>query len=139
MVSLFSPLHYNRKSIHMKKAFFFLSLFALQYGYAQIQYPATRKVDTTDDYFGTKVPDPYRWLEDDNSEETKAWVKQQNAITQNYLSQIPYRNKVHKRLQELWNYTRYSAPSKEGDWWYFTKNNGLQNQSVWYRQKTLSA
>src|SRR5215204_6318316 len=112
----------------MKKACLALSIFLVQQGVAQIQYPLTRKVDTVDNYHGTSVADPYRWLEDDNSDETKAWVKAQNAVTQNYLSQIPYRDKVRKRLQELWNYTRYSAPFREGDYWYFTKNDGLQNQ-----------
>jgi prolyl oligopeptidase len=122
----------------MKKAWIAFSLFLVQQGYAQLNYPLTRKVDTVDNYFGIKVPDPYRWLEDDNSEETKAWVKAQNTVTHDYLSKIPYRDKVHQRLQELWNYTRYSAPFKRGDWWYFTKNDGLQNQSVWYRQKDLN-
>jgi prolyl oligopeptidase len=122
----------------MKKACLALSIFLVQQGAAQIPYPLTRKVDTVDNYHGTTVADPYRWLEDDNSEETKAWVKAQNNVTQNYFAQIPYRDKVRKRLQELWNYTRYSAPFREGDWYYFTKNNGLQNQSVWYRQKGLN-
>ncbi|HEU4901299.1 MAG TPA: S9 family peptidase, partial [Flavisolibacter sp.] len=122
----------------MKKTGLLLSLFFLQQANAQLHYPATRKVDTVDNYFGTRVADPYRWLEDDNSDETKAWVKEQNSVTQNYLSQIPYRDKVRKRLQELWNYTRYSAPVREGEWYYFTKNDGLQNQSVWYRQKGLN-
>ncbi|WP_121353485.1 prolyl oligopeptidase family serine peptidase [Flavisolibacter nicotianae] len=122
----------------MKKTGLLLSLFFLQQANAQLQYPATRKVDTVDNYFGTSVADPYRWLEDDNSDETKAWVKAQNTVTQDYLSQIPYRDKVRKRLQELWNYTRYSAPFREGEWYYFTKNDGLQNQSVWYRQKGLN-
>lgn len=123
----------------MRKFSGLILLLLVQYGYAQFQYPVTKKVDTVDNYHGTTVPDPYRWLEDDNSEETKAWVKSQNAVTQNYLSNIPYRDKVHKRLEELWNYTRYSAPFKEGDYYYFTKNDGLQNQSVWYRQTSLGA
>jgi prolyl oligopeptidase len=121
----------------MKKACLALSLLAVHHTYAQ-QYPVTRKVDTIDTYHGTAVADPYRWLEDDNSDETKAWVKEQNAVTQSFLSRIPYRDKVHKRLQELWNYTRFSAPSRQGGYYYFTKNDGLQNQSVWYRQKGLS-
>ena len=122
----------------MRSACLALSLLAVQQIGAQLQYPATRKVDTVDIYHGTSVADPYRWLEDDNSDETKAWVKAQNTVTQGYLSQIPYRDKVRKRLQELWNYTRYSAPFKRGQYWYFTKNDGLQNQSVWYRQKELN-
>jgi prolyl oligopeptidase len=123
----------------MKKISGLFLLLLSQYGNAQAQYPVTRKVDTVDNYHGTSVADPYRWLEDDNSEETKAWVKAQNTVTQAALSAIPYRDKVRKRLEELWNYTRYSAPFKEGGYYYFTKNDGLQNQSVWYRQKSLDA
>src|SRR4051812_8704283 len=78
--------------------------------WAQLQYPQTLKVDTVDTYFGTAVPDPYRWLEDDNSTETKAWVSEQNKVTQGYLTAIPYRDKIKKRLEEVWNYARYSAP-----------------------------
>lgn len=104
---------------------------------AQIKYPETKKVDTVDNYHGTAVADPYRWLEDDNSEETKAWVKAQNEVTENYLAGIPYRKEVKKRLEELWNYPKYSSPFKEGDYYYFFKNDGLQNQSVAYRQKGL--
>lgn len=106
--------------------------------HAQIQYPQTRKVDTVDTYLGTRVPDPYRWLEDDNSAETKAWVTAQNEITQQYLAAIPYRQQIKKRLQEVWNYARYSAPFRRGTFYYYTKNNGLQNQNVWYRQQTLT-
>jgi len=101
---------------------------------AQIKYPPTKKVPQTDNYFGTVIADPYRWLEDDNSAETKAWVKDQNVVTNNYLSKIPYRAAVKKRLEEMWNYTKYSSPFKEGDYYYFYKNDGLQNQSVLYRQ-----
>jgi prolyl oligopeptidase len=122
----------------MKRLYFALILLTVQQSYAQLTYPATRKVDTVDNYHGTTVADPYRWLEDDNSEETKAWVKEQNKVTFDYLSRVPYRDKVRKRLQELWNYARYSAPFKEGGWWYFSKNDGLQNQNVWYRQKELN-
>ena len=101
-------------------------------------YPETRK-DTTvvDDYFGTKVKDPYRWLEDDRSEETAAWVKAENEVTQDYVSQIPYRNAVRERLTELYDYPKYGAPSKEGEYYFFFKNDGLQNQSVLYRQHGL--
>ena len=105
---------------------------------AQLQYPQTKKTDSVDDYHGTKVSDPYRWLEDDNSEETKAWVLAQNKTTQQYLSAIPYRHQVKKRLEELWNYPRYSSPFKEGDFYYYYKNDGLQNQSILYRQKGLA-
>jgi len=99
------------------------------------QYPDTRKTDQTDDYFGTMVPDPYRWLEDDRSEETKNWVMAQNKVTADYLSNIPFRDAIKKRITQLWNYEKYSAPFKEGGYTYYYKNNGLQNQSVLYRQK----
>ena len=88
-------------------------------GFSQLQYPATRKTDTIDNYHGKKVADPYRWLEDDNSEETKAWVIAQNVTTDRYLATIPYRQQVRKRLEELWNYPRYSSPFKEGEFYYF--------------------
>jgi prolyl oligopeptidase len=124
----------------MKKLIFSLFLFSCAFWVqAQLKYPVSKKVDTVDNYFGTQIPDPYRWLENDNSEETKGWVKEQNKVTFDYLSTIPYRDKVRSRLQELWNYTRYSAPSKAGQYYYFSKNDGLQNQNVWYRQKTLDA
>jgi prolyl oligopeptidase len=98
------------------------------------QYPETRKTDQSDEYFGTKVADPYRWLEDDRSEETKDWVIKQNKVTSSYIAQIPFRDAIKKRLTELWNYEKYSAPFKEGGYTYFYKNDGLQNQSVLYRQ-----
>lgn len=99
------------------------------------QYPETKKSADADTYFGTKVNDPYRWLEDDLSEETKDWVQRQNKVTQDYLSKIPFRAAIQKRLTELWNYEKYSAPFKEGEYTYFYKNDGLQNQYVLYRQK----
>ena len=98
------------------------------------QYPDTRKTEQTDDYFGTKVSDPYRWLEDDRSDETKAWVVAENKVTTGYIEQIPFRDAIKKRLTELWNYAKYSAPFKEGAYTYFYLNDGLQNQSVLYRQ-----
>ncbi len=122
----------------MKKIFFFFLFLAPLLLTAQLQYPTTKKGDVVDDYHGTKVADPYRWLEDDNSEETKAWVTEQNKVTQDYLSKIPFRDKVKKRLEELWNYPKYSSPFKEGEYYYFFKNEGLQNQSVAYRQKGLN-
>ncbi|HEX8348587.1 MAG TPA: S9 family peptidase, partial [Hymenobacter sp.] len=99
-----------------------------------LPYPPTKKVDTTNTYFGTSVPDPYRWLENDQAPETKAWVQEQNKVTQNYLAQIPFRAAIHKRLETLWNYEKYGAPFKEGKYTYFTKNTGLQSQSALYRQ-----
>jgi prolyl oligopeptidase len=98
-----------------------------------IDYPETKKADTVDVYFGTEVKDPYRWLEDDRSEETEAWVKSQNNVTQFYLDNIPYIDKLNKRLTEIWDYEKVGAPFKEGNHFYFYKNNGLQNQSVLYR------
>jgi prolyl oligopeptidase len=102
-----------------------------------LPYPQTAKSDVVDDYFGTQVADPYRWLEDDNSPETADWVKAQNEVTENYRSQITFRNKIRERLTDIWNYPRYSTPFKKGDFYYFFKNDGLQNQSVLYRQKGL--
>jgi len=99
-------------------------------------YIQTKKVDTVDTYFGTEVPDPYRWLEDDRSPETEAWVKEQNEVTFGYLEKIPFRQQLKERLEKLWNYEKIGAPFKEGDYTYFVKNDGLQNQSVWYRYKT---
>jgi prolyl oligopeptidase len=100
----------------------------------EIKYPETRKDATVDTYFGTTVPDPYRWLEDDRSAETAAWVKSENEFTFNYLDQIPYRNTIKARMEKLWNYERISAPFREGDFVYYYRNNGLQNQSVLYRK-----
>ena len=96
-------------------------------------YPRTERTDVTDNYFGTEVPDPYRWLEDDNSEATAAWVKAQNVVTQDYLSQIPFRGAIRERLTELWNYPKEGIPAKHGDAWYYFYNDGLRNQSVLYR------
>ncbi|MGJ1204752.1 prolyl oligopeptidase family serine peptidase [Sphingobacterium lactis] len=98
-------------------------------------YPQTKKGDVTDIYFGTNVEDPYRWLEDDLSQETKDWVKAENEVTNDYLGQIPFRENIRKRLEHLWNYEKVGAPFKEGDYIYFTKNDGLQNQYVIYRKK----
>jgi len=100
-----------------------------------LTYPETNKVDTVDVYFDTEVKDPYRWLEDDMSDETAAWVEAQNKVTFGYLDEIPYREELKNRLEKLWNYEKFSAPFKEGDYTYFYKNDGLQNQYVVYRQK----
>ncbi|SKC99502.1 prolyl oligopeptidase [Chitinophaga ginsengisegetis] len=102
-----------------------------------ITYPETKKVDTIDNYHGTQIADPYRWLEDDHSPETKAWVDAQNKVTENYLSNIPFRAEIRKRLEELWNYPKNGAPTKHGNYYYFFKNDGLQNQSILYRSATL--
>ncbi len=100
-----------------------------------INYPQSRQGDVVDNYFGTEVADPYRWLEDDRSSETEAWVKAQNNTTFAYLKQIAYRDQIREKLQQSWNYERIGAPFKEGDYTYFYKNDGLQNQFVLYRQK----
>ena len=102
--------------------------------HAQIKYPQTKKTDKVDSYFETKIPDPYRWLEDDRSTETADWVKAQNQLTFGYLSAIPFRNAIKERMEKLWNYEKVSAPFKEGKYTYYYKNNGLQNQSVLYRK-----
>jgi prolyl oligopeptidase len=96
-------------------------------------YPETKKTETIDTYFGTEINDPYRWLEDDKSTETASWVKEENKVTFDYLSKISFRSKIKERMEKLWNYEKISAPFKEGDYTYFYKNNGLQNQSVLYR------
>ncbi len=105
----------------------------------KIEYPETKKVDQVDDYHGTRVSDPYRWLEDDNSEETLAWVKAQNAVTFAYLEKLRQREPLRARLTELWNYPRYGAPFQKGGRYFFFKNDGLQNQSVLYKQASLDA
>lgn len=101
----------------------------------QLTYPETRKDQVVEDYFGTAVDDPYRWLEDDMSDETAAWVAAQNKVTRSFLDQIPYREDLRKRLEELWNYEKVGAPFVEGEYTYFYKNDGLQNQYVIYRFK----
>jgi prolyl oligopeptidase len=99
-----------------------------------MKYPSTKEVIVTDNYFGTVVSDPYRWLEDDRSEETKAWVTEQNNCTNTYLKQIPFRNSIKERLLKLMDYEKFSQPFKEGRYTYYYKNSGLQNQSLLYRQ-----
>ena len=101
----------------------------------KIQYPETKQVDTVDQYFETSVKDPYRWLEYDRSTETEAWVRSQNETTFDYLDKIPFRSTLKKSLEKLWNYEKIGSPFKEGDYTYFYKNNGLQNQYVIYRYK----
>ena len=101
----------------------------------KVNYPETKTIDHTDNYFDSIVPDPYRWLEDDRSTETGEWVKSQNEVSFDYLNKIPFRGAIRERLAKLWDYEKYSAPFKEGDYTYFYKNDGLQNQYVLYRQK----
>lgn len=103
----------------------------------ELTYPETKKVDTVDTYFDTEVKDPYRWLEDDMSEETGDWVEDQNKVTFGYLDKIPYRSELKNRLEKLWNYEKLTRPFKEGDFTYYRKNDGLQNQYVVYRKKKM--
>jgi len=103
-----------------------------------LQYPVTKTVDHVDTYHGVRVPDPYRWLEDDTSAETAAWVEAQNKVTFAYLDKIPYRAALTKRLKSLFDYAKYGSPSRKGEYYFFSKNDGLQNQSVLYIQKGLN-
>jgi len=105
--------------------------------YSQINYPITKTVKQTDDYHGVKVEDPYRWLEDDNSLETKSWVELQNKVTNQYFSQISNRDKIKSRLTELWNYEKMNTHFKKGKLFFSFRNNGLQNQSILYSQTSL--
>lgn len=105
--------------------------------FSQMNYPVTKTVKQTDDYHGTKVEDPYRWLEDDNSPETKVWVENENKVTNKYLAQIPFREKIRTRLTELWNFDKMSVPYKKGKFYFSYRNDGLQNQSVFYTQTSL--
>jgi len=100
-----------------------------------LKYPTTEKSVVIDSYFGTDIQDPYRWLEDDLSEETMDWVNNQNKTTFNYLNSIPYKKNIKKRLEQIWNYEKRTSPFNEGDYTYYYKNNGLQNQYVVYRKK----
>jgi prolyl oligopeptidase len=123
----------------MKTLLFLCSLINLsvmaQQANSKYKYPQTKMIDQQDVFFGTTVKDPYRWLEDDRSEATAQWVKEQNKVTNSYLSAIPFRNAIKEKLTKVWNFEKYSAPFKEGGYTYFYKNNGLQNQFVLYRQK----
>src|SRR5688500_14886947 len=105
-----------------------------------LTYPTTKKVDVVDEYHGTKVVDPYRWLEDDvrTNPEVAGWVEAQNKVTFGFLESIPEREKIKKRLTELWDYEKYGSPFKAGGRYYFQKNEGLQNQSVLYVQESLA-
>ena len=122
--------------INYEKTILIMAITTAGISFAQnkIQYPETKKGETVDIYFDTKVNDPYRWLEDDKSAETGAWVKAQNEVTYGYLDKIPFRDALKKRMEKLWNYEKIGAPFIEGKFTYFSKNNGLQNQSVIYRK-----
>lgn len=104
-----------------------------------LSYPSTRTTNTTDTYHGVSVPDPYRWLEDPNTDETAQWVVAQNKVTFGYLNALPGRDQLNARLTELWNYERYGTPFKQADRYFYYKNDGLQNQSVLYTLPTLDS
>ena len=132
----------------MKKLFFFSSIVLLascsgnkqnnQASIEHLPYPQAAKVDTTDDYFGTKITDPYRWLENDTSPQTEEWVEGENKVTFDYLDKIPFRQQMKDRLTQVWNFEKFGAPFKKGKYYFFYKNDGLQNQSVLYVQEGLS-
>jgi prolyl oligopeptidase len=104
-----------------------------------LQYPSARKSDVVDDYHGTKVVDPYRWLEDPDSPESRSWIDAENHLTEGYLADIPARATIRDRLTKLWNYPKFGAPFRKAGRYFFFKNDGLQNQSVLYKQASLSA
>jgi len=115
--------------------FLFLSL---GNSFAQLKYPATKKVNQADDYFGTKVSDPYRWLEYDTAADTKRWIETERNFTENYLSKIPFRELIKKQVEKVINYPRYFSGFKAGEYIFFSRNDGLQNQAVYYYQKGLN-
>src|SRR5437773_2859843 len=98
----------------------------------QLTYPTSKKVEQADDYHGTKIADPYRWLEDLDSDETRQWVEAQNKVTFAWLAHVPARESIRRRLTELWNYERYGLPHKKGGRYFYTRNDGLQNQNAVY-------
>ncbi len=112
---------------------------AVPAGAQTLQYPTARKSDVVDDYYGTRVPDPYRWLEDPDSPESRAWIDAENQLTEAYLAAIPARTTIRDRLTKLWNYPKYGAPFRKARRYFFFKNDGLQNQSVLYQQASLTA
>ena len=116
---------------------FTITMFMISNVDAQYNYPVAEKVDSVDIYFGQNVADPYRWLEDDNSDQTAQWVAAENKITHDYLSKIPFREDLEERLTKIWNYPKYGVPFKKGDNYFFFKNDGVQNQSVMYITNSL--
>ncbi len=123
----------------MKRLFLILILLGFTTGASaqRLNYPETRKERHADEYFGVTVSDPYRWMEEMNSDEVKDWVKKENEVTFAYLDKIPFRDKIRARLNEIWNYPKYGAPFKAGEYYFFYKNDGMQNQSVLYIQKGI--
>lgn len=126
----------NLKSIFPAAFIFFIA--CAPQNQNKLTYPQTNKVEQTDTYFGTMVADPYRWLENDTTAETAAWVDAENKVTFDYLDKIPFRSKIKERLEKIWNFPKYSAPFKKKEYYFFYKNDGLQNQSVLYYQKGLN-
>ena len=122
---------------HLRVGIAILTMSAALSAQSGLLYPDSRTVDHVDTYHGVKVPDPYRWLEDDTSADTAKWVEAQNKVTFGYLEKIPFRAQLTDRLKQLYNYAKYSAPSRKGDYFFFRKNDGLQNQSVLYIQKGI--
>ena len=105
----------------------------------KLSYPETKTTDVTDDYHGTQIADPYRWLENDTTAETAAWVEAQNKVTFDYLQKIPFREQIKNRLTKIWDYPKYSVTFKKGTRYFYFKNDGMQNQSVMYVQENLEA
>src|SRR6266496_3256388 len=138
-MTIFIPMRHFQNRDLIFAAVLLSALFCSQGLPAQssLVYPKTRQTNQVDDYNGAKVTDPYRWLEDDNSPETKAWVEAQNKVTFGWLDQIPERKALKEKLTRLWNYERYGIPSKEGGRYFFSKNDGLQNQAVLYTVESL--
>ena len=139
---LFYNYSLTTRIIIMKKLFLIVSFSSLIFSCTptieqgiKMEYPQTKKVDQVDEFFGTQVSDPYRWLEQTDAPEVKEWIEAENKVTVDYLSQIPYREKLESRLRTLWDYEKLSAPRKRGAYTYYYKNDGLQNQSVLYRTK----
>lgn len=127
-----------KKFTYLILLFLLTNLAAKAQGKSKLTYPAIAKGTTVDEYHGTRIPDPYRWMENDTAAEVKDWVSAENKVTQDYLAQIPYRDKIKARLKELWDYPKYSAPFKKGKHYFFYKNDGLQNQSILYVQDDLN-
>ncbi|MBI3512122.1 MAG: S9 family peptidase [Bacteroidetes bacterium] len=127
-----------KKYLSLLPAAFFLFTCSENNSTKKYNYPFARKVDTVDNYFGTKVPDPYRWLEDDRSDSTKKWVDEENALTQDYLSKISFRDKIKERLKQVWNFEKMSAPYLKGKRYFYSRNNGMQNQSELYCKNGLN-
>lgn len=123
----------NFKTIAVSAAGLLFANYTAQKMTPNLKYPETKKIDHFDDYFGTKVNDSYRWLEDDRAEDTKDWVNREVTFTKDYLAKIPFREEIRAQLKEIWNYEKIGAPFKEGNFTYFYKNDGLQAQSVLYR------